>query len=353
MQTDKTTTRFAESTLQNFCLRVFKKLGVKQQTAKLAVRSLLDASLMGIETHGVEALDMYVTHIQKNGLKPNTKPVCLKKAGVMSLWDWQHGFGLASARIVINSLIKKARKKGIAIAACRYANHIGACGVYGKIAADHGLIGIVTQQTKAALAPWGAKEGRIGASPTAFVAPVQGMFPFYFDASMALITGAQIKACKRAGKKLPEGVALDSNGNPTVHPDAAWTGLVLPIGGHKGVGLAMMFEILSCVIPGNRFSKEIPSIVSNPQLSADSGVFMMALNPEFLSIDENFAERMKKYVEYVESGAPLRPESPTRYPGRREGENWLDRSRNGIPVSPEGFQRFATIAADLGLPPLA
>jgi L-2-hydroxycarboxylate dehydrogenase (NAD+) len=351
------TIRVAESKLRGFATEVFCRLGVPPASAELAAQSLLDASLLGVDTHGIESLDMYVTHIRSGGLKVAAELVCLpspfgRGAGgegdrAFQVWDMQHGFGLAGARKLMAEAIRQAHAAGIAMITCRNANHLGACGVYGKMAADEGLIGIVSQQTMALLAPWGGREPRIGASPFAMVAPVADGFPFFFDASMAAMTRAQIKAHRRAGIPLPEGVALDDRGLPTVDPEQAWHGQILPIGRHKGVGLAMVFEILSCVLSGNRFASEIPSIVNHPERSADSGIFMMAIDPRLVMPDGLLAATMKRYVEYQESSPAIDPSNPPRYPGRKEGTCWADRRAHGIPVSPEGYKRLLEIARQL------
>ena len=184
--------RIRESVLDSFVTRVFTALRVPHETAKLAARSLLDASLMGIRSHGVEALDMYVDQLCAGGLKAGNEPERIRSGATVELWDLRHGFGLAGGRIVMAAAIERAKEHGLYLATCRNANHLGACGVYAKLAADVGLIGIVTQQTLASLAPCGGREGRIGASPFAFVAPVQGSFPFCFDASMAAMTRGRI-----------------------------------------------------------------------------------------------------------------------------------------------------------------
>ena len=341
--------RIPESLLDAFERQVFERLGVPAETAQLAVRSMLDASLMGVDTHGVEALDMYVDHLRAGGLDPKPEPILLKERGGLGLWDMQNGFGLASGRKIMAHAIKRAGEHGIYLATCRRTNHIGACGVYGKMAADEGLIGMVGQQTGAGLAPWGGTQGRVGASPTAFVAPVANSFHFYYDASFAMITGAQMKAHIRSCTPLPEGVAMDKDGNPTTDPKKARGGQILPIGRHKGVGLAMAFEILHCILSGNNFSSEIPSIVSHPEKTASSSIFMLVIDPNFIMPRGEFAHSMKRYVEYVESSPARNPQDPPRYPGRREGENWRDRREHGIPVRPDALARFDAIAASLSM----
>jgi len=335
--------------MARFIVGVFGRLGVPQETAVLAARSLLDASLMGVDTHGVEALDMYVTHLRAGGLDPKPDPVPVTEAGGLGLWDMQHGFGLAGARRIMSHAIRKAREHGIYLATCRRTNHIGACGVYGKMAADEGLIGIACQQGGAAFPPWGGKDKRVGTSPFAFVAPVADSFPFYYDASFAMITAARIKACIRSGTPLPEGVALDKDGLPTTDPRKAWGGQGVPIGRYKGIGLSMCCEVLTCVLSGNVFPCDVPSIVNNPERSAGSSVFMAAIDPEAVWGSGRFPARMREYIAYVESSAARNTSDPPRYPGRREGENWHDRRQNGIPVAADALDRFDEIADSLGL----
>jgi LDH2 family malate/lactate/ureidoglycolate dehydrogenase len=341
--------RVAESRLLAFAAEVFGRLGVPPDVAALAARSLLDASLLGIDTHGIEALDMYATHLRAGGPKADAQPVRLQGRGTVELWDAQHGLGLAAGRVIMCEAIRQARAGGIYFATCLNANHLGACGVYAKMAADAGLIGLVSQQTLASLAPWGGRDVRIGASPFALVAPVDGDFPFYFDASMAAMTRAQIKTHRRTGEPLPEGVATDAEGRPTRDAEQAWHGQILPIGRHKGVGLAMVFEVLSCILSGNQFSPAIPSIVDQPERSADSSFFMMAIDPVAVAPPGQFAAAMRRYVDDVESSSALDADNPPRYPGRREGDAWLDRSQNGVPISAEGLERLNRLAASLSL----
>lgn len=342
--------RVPESTLRAFAADVFVRLGVSPHLAALAAQSLVEASLLGIETHGVESLDMYVAQLRSGGLKGTAEPVRLQRRGGISLWDIQHGFGLAAGRIVMADVIQQSRTAGISLATCRNANHLGACGIYARMAADAGLIGIVSQQTLASLAPWGGRDARIGASPFALVAPIAGDFPFYFDASMAAMTRGQMKHYLRTGEPLPDGVAMDAEGQPTRDAEKAWCGQIMPIGNHKGVGLAMAFEILSCILSGNQLAQAIPSVIDHPESSADSGFFMLAIDPASIGPLTGFTAAMKHYLDYSESSAPLDAENPPRYPGRREGAAWLDRIANGVPVSTEGIDRLQKIAASLSLP---
>ncbi|MCX7428557.1 MAG: Ldh family oxidoreductase [Planctomycetia bacterium] len=342
-------TRIAEGALEAFIVEVFTRLKVAGHVAALAARSLLDASLMGIDSHGIEALDMYVTHLKSGGLSPNNEPARITGHGGAGLWDMRHGMGLAGARTTMEHAIREAQDNSIHLATCRNANHLGACGVYAKMAADAGMIGIVSQQTMASISPWGGPDVRVGASPVAFAAPVENGFPFLFDAGMAAITRHQVKACRHKGWTLPKGVALDAQGEPTQDPEKAWTGQLMPIGAHKGVGLAMALETLSCILSGNRLSTDIASIVDHSEESAGSGIVVMVIDPAAVMPMDDFGKRMREYVDHVESSTPRDPADPPRYPGRREGEYWRNRKQEGIPVSAEALQRFGEIAISLSV----
>ena len=142
---------------------------------------------------------------------------------------------------------------------------------------------------------------------------------------------------------------MDADGEPTVDPEKAWHGQLLPIGRYKGVGLAMVFEVLSSVLSGSRFAVDVPSIVTDPHEPAGTGVFMMVIDPETIMPGGLFEGAMKQYVEYVESSTPRNADDPPRYPGRREGENWADRRSNGIPLSQEQLDCLGEIAGQLDL----
>lgn len=343
------TVRIPESTLSTFQQTIFERLGVASETARLAVRTLVEGSLLGKDTHGVEALDLYTTHLRGGGLAMSADCVLIKGHAGLGLWDMQHGIGLASTRKIMAYAIERAREQGVYLASCRNTNHIGACGVYTKMAADQGMIGMISPQSRATFAPPGATEKRVGTTVIALAAPVAGGGFFSYDGSLSMINYAQIKAHLRAGTQLPEGVAMDADGNPTTDPKAVWHGQAMPIGGHKGFGLAMSFEVLHSVLSDGLLSDEIPSIVSNPEKSSDNGLMAMVIDPGVIMPRAEFATRMKRYVEHVESSPARDPSEPPRYPGRHAAECWRDRRENGIPVSLAALKRFDEIARSLGI----
>ena len=232
----KDAVRFSAEALDGFIRAVFEKLRVPSDTAGLAARTLIEASLMGVDTHGVEALDMYVDHLRAGGLDPKPEPVMLREQGALALWDMQDGFGLAGARRIMEHAMRRAPEHGVHFVTCRRTNHIGACGVYARMAADKGLIAMVSQETRATFAPVGGRAPRVGTSPFGFAAPVAGGFPFVYDASFAVMTRSAMKAYLRAGKPLPDGVATDAEGEPTVDAVRAWTGQIMAIGLHRAWG---------------------------------------------------------------------------------------------------------------------
>ena len=178
----------AEATLERFVRQVFSALGASEETAHLAARSLLDASLAGVDSHGVEALDMYVAHLRAGGLDARAELALLRERGGLSLWDMRSGFGLAGARRLMAHVMGRAGDFGVAMATCRRTNHLGACGVYARMAADVGLIGIVGQQARALFPPVGGRTAKIGPSPMAVAAPVEGRPAFCYDATLAAMT---------------------------------------------------------------------------------------------------------------------------------------------------------------------
>src|SRR5512144_2480820 len=116
---DKSPCRIPQDAFFEFAIAVFANLGVPQKVAQLATRSMLDASLLGVETHGIESLEMYVNHLRGGGLKPEREPVLLGGSAAFELWDMQSGFGLASARILMERAVARAKERGIYLATVR------------------------------------------------------------------------------------------------------------------------------------------------------------------------------------------------------------------------------------------
>ena len=169
--------RFTEQELHTFAARVFERLGVPAEAASQCARSLCDASMLGIDSHGIESLDMYAQHLLAGGMDPAARPQCVHEHGGLSQWDMCNGPGLSGARMLMRHAIEQARTYGLAAVTCRRTNHFGACGVYALMAAEQGMIGLASMQTRAMFAPPGGAHKRIGQSPLALAALPESISP--------------------------------------------------------------------------------------------------------------------------------------------------------------------------------
>jgi LDH2 family malate/lactate/ureidoglycolate dehydrogenase len=235
--------------------------------------------------------------------------------------------------------IVKAKLVGMGAAAVRASNHYGAAGAYAMMAAEQGLIGISTTavHTPSVVPLWGA-DATFGTNPIAFAAPAGRNKPFLLDMATSTAAIGKLKLAQMAGKKVPEGWALNAAGRPITDPDEALKdrrlvalGGTRELGGHKGYGLAMMVEILSSTLPGAQFA--LLRTRRDPDARhADVGHFFMAVDPAAFRAPGEFEAELDEMIDSLRATRPADPGRPVLVPGDPEHAERARRLEHGIPL---------------------
>ncbi len=209
--------------------RIFKKHGLESKHALVCAKALINAELVGAPSHGLARMSSYCNRIKKKVINPKPKIKIKRISSSITSINADNAVGFIGANLGINYAIRNAKKTGIGFVAVKNSGHYGLSGYYAERAAKKGLVALCFTNAPPAIAPHGAKKTLFGTNPICFATPTGSNVPFVLDTSISMINRGKIRRAAKLGNKIPIGVALDKNGNPTSDPKKALKGLQLPI----------------------------------------------------------------------------------------------------------------------------
>lgn len=326
---------------------------VPPQDAATIAGGLVRADLRGVDTHGLALLAEYLNRVRLGliNARPELEP---RESGLSARHlDGQNGFGFVVATCAMEEAIGLARSTGIAAVSAFRSTHYGMAANYVLQAAETGMIGIAFTNASRAMPPYGSREPILGTSPLAFGIPVRSGPPIVLDMSPSVAARGKIRQALRRGEKIPLGYAIDADGNPTTDPAKALEGLLLPVGGPKGSGLALMMDILGGVISGSAFGGEVGNRHWDFDRPQDVGHLMIAMRPDlFIPLDDYFA-RLDQLIERIHASAPAAGFSEVLLPGELEHREEQRRRRTGLPLSGREIRSLREEADRVAIAPLA
>jgi (2R)-3-sulfolactate dehydrogenase (NADP+) len=254
------------------------RCGTAPAQAESVARALVAAEADGLRTHGLMRLLAYGEQVRAgkvvgDAVVSSTRP----KPGLLAI-DAAHGFAYPALDTAIALLPEIAREQGIAAAAIRRSHHCGAAGRPVEALAERGLVAILFANAPASMAPWGGTRPVFGTNPIAFACPLPGAEPIIVDLSLSKVARGNIITAKQRGEAIPEGWALDAEGNPTTDPVAALAGTMVPLGDAKGTALALMVELLAAGLTGARFASEASSFLDAEGEPPSTGQLILAID---------------------------------------------------------------------------
>ena len=340
--------RVAFEPLRTTVAAIFGRCGMSAEDAGLLADSLATADLRSVHSHGVMRVPDYVKRLRSGGIDPAGRPRVSTDAGAALVVDGGNAMGQIAATFAMERAIERARATGVAFVAVGASNHCGAMAYYARMALPHDMIGLCATHAIPTMAPWGGVERLLGINPLAIAIPTQAEEPVVYDAAFSGSSHGKIRVFRQKGLSLPDGWALDADGEPTNDPAVAVEGLLAPIGWYKGTGMALAFGLLSTVLSGAAFGSRLGDIKSGPKPGRD-GHFFMALN--LASFGD--PAKMKAEVDEVarELRSSRRAEGVERIyiPGEPEAECERDYRANGVPLSAETLAGLAACAGELGV----
>lgn len=294
-------------------LGLFTDVGVKPDDAEIIVKCLVGAELAGVYTHGVR---MAADHVRKFETTYNkTGELMIEKATEsFTVCDANNMNGMLSAWKAMEIAIENASKTGLHAVFCHNANTLSAAYLYANQAVDKGMIGIVFCNSPAQMAPFGGKAKMLGTNPLAIGIPGKTEQPFILDMATSAVAKSKInQAFFNGEEKIPFGLATDSEGKPTDDPKEAVKGLILPMAGPKGYGLAMAIDLISGLLSHAAYLDCVGCFYSKDNTGMNVGHVFMVLNPAMI-YGEDFYDEMDNYLKRVRESQSA-TEKPVLVPG--------------------------------------
>lgn len=299
---------------------LFIREGVDAETAKVVTEVIADTQMKGIVTHGFLRVPLYIACLRSGGVKPTGNIEVVSDTPTMALVSGKGGLGIAIAKNATEMAIKKAEECGVGIVNVRGSHHLGPTGYYANMCAERGMIGICMSNGNPMIAPTGGKSRAIGNNPFAYAVPAGKYGTVLYDIAMSMGSDMKIIATAKAGGTLPDGWIIDKNGIPTNDPNQYMAGgVLLPFGGHKGYGLAVMVELLAASMSGAGILSEASAWNKIPsEEGGNIGHFIMAIDVSKLYDVDEFIARNEKIIDQIIASPTADGVDKIYYPGEKE-----------------------------------
>lgn len=311
--------------------RALDDAGVPPPVREVEARIMVDADVQGVPSHGVRMLPALLDALRRGTVKADPQVYLRREYGATCLFDGDRGPGRFVATRAMDHAIGRAGRFGVGMCVAQHASHWGRAHAYASQAAQAGFIGLCATNAIPVMVAWGSSAPLLGNNPLGIGVP-HAPDPVVLDIAMSQAALGKIGTCRREGRKVPPGWGLDAEGRPTDDPAAILaTRRLLPMGEHKGAGLALMIELLTGALAGGMLSQEIGEADSSG-IDADASKFFLAIDVGAFGDPAHFARRVDDMLAYLRTAEP---EADIKYPGER---GWEARARNlaqGIPLHTE------------------
>lgn len=346
--------RFSATGLRAFTQAVFEHYGVPATDAATGAEVLVDADLMGIESHGIAHLPWhpgYAPGLKRGIVNPKPNVTALRDSPVAATWDADGGIGVITSERAMRACIGKAKTTGMGTIAVRNGRHFGAAGYYAHMAAKEGLIGMAMCNVPPIALAAGGAERVYGTNPIGFGCPIEGQEPFLLDIATTAVAGGKLEIAQRQGIPIPLGWAVDAEGNESTDPKALQQrGALVPLGSrldtssHKGYGLGLMVDILTGVLSGTGSGL----FMNRPNL--EQAHWFAAWRIDAFRDPVEFAAEMRKMADHIRATKPAPGVERVLIPGDPEHTARRDREVNGVPLDHETIEQLATLGEEIGRP---
>lgn len=333
----KTDTRvsLSEAELTALGVKSFQGLGLTEKDARDVCRILVLADLFGLSTHGMSRVESYGERLLIQGINPRPAITLERVAPALVKVDGDNGVGPLVGMRSLEAAMEVAREFGIGIALARGSNHFGPVSPYSYIAAEAGFASMIGSNATTTIAPWGGSDARLGNSPLGFGVPHPGGAPFMLDMAMSVVARAKIRNALKRGETIPDTWATDKAGRATTSPAEALDGFLLPIGGHKGYGLALLVDMFAGLLSGAAYLNHVKSWVDAPDEPQNLGHFFILIDTRVLGSAQWLASRMNDFAAILHGSPAADASKPVLVPGEIELGQMARQREHGIRIDAE------------------
>ncbi len=340
--------KLAHDRLRTLIASIFQHAGCAADEAERIALHLVEANLVGHDSHGVIRVAPYVQWLRAGKVHANRRIQVVFENDAIAVVDGQGGFGQTIGEQATQLGIEKCARHGVAVIALRNSGHLGRIGDWPLMAARAGVLSLHFVNTTGAgilVAPFGGIERRLSANPIAAGIPIQGAAPILLDISACTLAEGKIKVALNKGIDVPENCLIDAAGKPTTDPKVFYAnppGAILPIAAHKGYGLAVLCEILAGALTGGGCSD--PAHADR----VINGMLSIYLAPAFFQREPEFAAEIQRFIAWVKS-SPKTPGGDILMPGEIEERTRAQRLRDGIDIDATTWAQIGEAAKSVGV----
>ncbi|HSF07727.1 MAG TPA: Ldh family oxidoreductase [Methylomirabilota bacterium] len=344
-------------------LSVLVSWGMSQAHAGTTADMMLETDLRGVDSHGISMLPTYDREFRAGRLNMRPSFKTVREGPAMALIDADASLGHPVSVYAMNLAVDKCRQSAVAVVSVFNSHHFGAAGCYSRIAAERGVIGMVTASTRGVtMVPTFGAEPVMGTNPLAFAAPARRNPPFQLDMATTTVAAGRVKVHKLNHRPLPPGWVVDGNGQAVTDAEEAFRyvferreGGITPlggareVGGHKGYGLAVMVHILGGALSGASFSP-IRNRTQKPSDPHNIGHFFLAIDPQAFRPAGAFEEDLDQVIDVLHDTKRADPAQPVLVAGDPEMATREERLRDGVPIPDDLMQQLRDVARQAGVP---
>jgi ureidoglycolate dehydrogenase (NAD+) len=311
---------------------------------------LIWSDLVGRSTHGVWRLPVYLARLEAELIKCPCNPSFTQDHQAVAIMDGDQGLGHFVGHEAMRCAIGKAEKFGIGAVGVHNSNHFGIGAYFVNLAADRNMIGLAFSNSTAKVVAHGGIKPVFGTNPIAFGVPSRNGKHMLFDMSTSAVCGSQVQKFAESGLPLPEGIAVDAHGISMTDSHNLDKCSLLPFGGAKGYGIALMIEILSSVLTGAMFSTKVNSMNHNFCAPGKNGHFFMAIDLNQMLNQTTFFEQFDQLSNSIRKSGLN--DGDVRIPGDTRWAHRKENLLNGIPIDVSTLSSLDKLALHYGMPTL-
>jgi len=339
--------------LQQFIHSAFARQGLPDNDAAEIARLMTEADLQGSDGHGVIRLPQYIKRIQAGGINKNPDIRILEERPGTAVVDGDNGMGHLVVSRAVDIAIAKARACGVAWVSTRYSNHAGPASLYARKPLAHDMLGLYFAVGNANhLPPWGGTDMLLSTNPIAAGIPAGEEPPVVLDMATTVAAYGKIKAKAKRGELMPEGWMIDRGGKPLLDPNRSSEGFLLPIGAHKGYGLALIVGLLAGTLGGAAMGRDVIDFNADFKTVTNTGQAILVIDLSAFGDPAVFKQSVDHLVRDIRGSARLPGVERIWLPGEQSHEKRARYREAGIPIAAGLMSELHALAAQLGIPAL-
>ena len=340
---------FDAGSLRAFCEEIFLSCGMAQEDAAIVADSLVQANLRGVDSHGVARVGIYVKRLKMGLVNPRPNVEVAQESAATLLVDGGNGMGQVVGVRALELGLDKARKSGGVSVGVRHSNHYGAGAYYVQRAVARDVIAFAYSNAPPTMAPWGGVDPYLGTNPYAYGVPAGEHRPIILDMATSIVARGKIILMAESDEPIPEGWAIDEQGNPTTDAQEALEGSVLPFAGPKGYALSLMIDIMAGALTGAGFGPGINSMYDNFDDPQNVGAFFQLVDIGRFADSATFKARVDRMIEEIKSSRKAAGTEEIFLPGEIEFRTEEERMVSGIPVGAETISELREVGRNCGV----